>query len=54
MSNAIHDDFYLKTYWEKLIEYFRSFDEYVNYRDYIDYLIKYNQVNVEESLENYF
>ena len=54
MSNVIQTDYNLKTHCENLIDYFHSFDNYVNDRDYIDYLIKYNQVDDEESLENYF
>ena len=54
MSNIVQTDYNLKTQCENLIDYFQSFDSYVNDRDYIDYLIKYNQIDDEESLENYF
>ena len=54
LSNAIQNNFNTKILCENLISYFKSFDDYVNDRDYIDYLIKYNQVDNEESLENYF
>ena len=54
MSKVIQINYNLKTHCENLIDYFQRFDSYVNDKDYIDYLIKYNQVDDEESLENYF
>ena len=54
IGNLIQTNYNLKAHCENLINYFTSFDSYVNDRDYIDYLIKYNQVDDEESLENYF
>ena len=54
MSCIIQTDYNLKTLCENLIDYFLSFDSYINDRDYIDYFIKYNQVDDEESLANYF
>ena len=54
MSNIIQTNYNNKTQCENLIDYFQSFDSYVNDRDYIDYLIKINQIDNEESLENYF
>ena len=54
IGNLIQTNYNLKAHCENLINYFKCFDSYVNDRDYIDYLIKYNQVDNEESLENYF
>jgi len=54
MNKIFQADFNLKDQSESIIDYFNSFDNYVNDRDYIDYIIKYNQVDEEESLENYF
>ena len=54
MSNVIQTSYNMKTHCDNLIDYFQSFDSYVNDRDYIDYLTKYDQIYSEESLENYF
>jgi hypothetical protein len=54
MGNIIQVNYNMKAQCENLIDYFQSFDSYVNDRDYIDYLIKINQIDNEESLENYF
>ena len=54
IGNLIQTNYNLKAHCENLINYFQCFDSYVNDRDYIDYLIKYNQVDDDESLENYF
>ena len=54
MSNVIQNNYNMKTQFDDLINYFQTFDSYVNDPDYIDYLTKYNQIDNEESLENYF
>ena len=55
MANIYQTNYDMKIQYENLIDYFQSFDSYVNDRDYLDYLIKYNQVDDEDdSLENYF
>lgn len=54
MNKVLQADYNLKDQSESIIEYFHSFDSYINDRDYIEYIIKFNQVDDEESLENFF
>ena len=53
-NKVLQADYNLKDQSESIIEYFNSFDSYINERDYIDYIIKFNQIDEEESLENFF
>ena len=54
MNKVLQADYNLKDQSESIIEYFNGFDNYINDRDYIDYIIKCNQMDDEESLENFF
>ena len=54
MNKVFQADYNLKDQTESLIDYFNNFDNYVNDRDYMDYIIKYNQIDDQESLENFF
>ena len=54
MNKVFQADYNLKDQISSIIDYFISFDNYLNDRDYIDYMIKYNQSDDEQSLENLF
>ena len=54
MNKVFQADYNLKDQTESIIDYFNSFDNYITDRGYIDYMIKYNQIDEEESLKNYF
>ena len=54
MNKVFQADYNLKDQIENILDYFDSFDNYVNDRDYMDYIIKFDQNDEEQSLENLF
>ena len=54
MNKVFQADYNLKDQIDNILEYFNSFDNYINDKYYIYYIIKFNQLDEDQSLENLF